>query len=202
MAEINVKMRLGTELLYNTKIRIDLEEPVINLKNKLCQKDETLIIKRIIVVYCGCVMEDNSPLYMYDLFDGATVHVFKEIKPEKIVGPTPLSESDIVKLGATFRSFSVNPAYRAALLKLNKPEVINNIILTTPGLNEDPVALTLLQHSELLVKLSDFEAAKRVADNHPALAAAALKIASAVEEEVSQVIFIKKYWCLLLFILM
>jgi hypothetical protein len=202
MAEINVKVRLGTDLLYNTKIRIDTGEPVINLKNKLCQKDESLSLKRMIIVYCGCVMEDNSPLFMYDLFDGATVHVYKDITPEKTVSPTPSSESDIKKLVATFRSFLVNSSYRAALLKLNKPEVINKIIITTPGLNEDPVALTLLQHPELLVKLNDFESVKRITDNHPAFALAVMKIASAVQEEVSQVIFIKTNWCLLLFLLM
>lgn len=201
-SEINVKVRLGTEVLYNTKIRIALELPVFKLKSKMCQFDDSLTLNRITIVYCGCVMDDNTPLYMYDIYDGATVHLFIEIKPEKIIGPQTISEPDIAKLGAAFRSISLNSPFKAALVKLTKPDVIHNIILTTPGLNEDPVGLTLLQHPEILSKINDYESVKRLADNHPALASAALKIASAVHEEDLQVKFVNLLCLLSYFILM
>lgn len=203
-SEINLKVRLGTEVLYNTKMCIDLKQPVINLKNSMCRLDDTLVITRLTIIFCGCVMEDHSPLYMYDVFEGCTLHVFKEIKPEKRVGAKALSETDLKKLGDTFNSFSMNSSYRAAMVKLNKEEVLNNIILTTLGLNEDPVAITLLQHSELLMRPGEIntDAVKRIAENHPALVSAALKIATAVQEELLKVNFIKKNIVLLLFILM
>lgn len=188
MSEINVKVRLGAQTLYDIKVYVEIEEPVSLLKKKICEKDANLNQTLIVVVYCGSVMEDCNPIYMYDVLEGSTVHVFKKIQHEKAPPPKSLADADLMKLGVAFRSLSLNSSYRGALMRLSKPEVINNIILTTPGLNKDPVALTLLQHSELLVKLSDFEVVKRISESHPALASAALQVAAAVHEEVLQVI--------------
>jgi len=186
MSEINLKVRFGTDTLYSTKVIIDLKETVIMLKTKICENDENLQESLIEIVYCGNIMDNSSTIYSYDVFEGATLHVYKRIKQEKSSEDKPMVDGDLVKLGIAFRSLSFNSSYRGALVKLGKPEVINNIILTTPGLNNDPVALTLLQHSELLVKLSDFEVVKRISESHPSLASAALKIAAAVHEEVLQ----------------
>lgn len=183
MSLIYVKVRLAETTLYDTKVHVKLEEPVRLLKKKICEKDESLQEKLLIVVYCGHILEDCNSLYTYDLFEGAMVHVFKEIEHEKESPPKTFTDSDLVKLGVAFRSLSLNSSYSRAMRKLTKPEAINNIILTTPGLNEDPVALTLLRHPELLVKLSDFEVVKRLSIDHPALASAALQIAASVHEE-------------------
>lgn len=45
--------------------------------------------------------------------------------------------------------------------KLNKPEVLENIISTTPGLSEDPIAVVILQHPELIAKLGDLNAVEK-----------------------------------------
>lgn len=45
--------------------------------------------------------------------------------------------------------------------KLNKPEVLENIISTTPGLRDDSTALVILQHPELLAKLGDANAVRK-----------------------------------------
>lgn len=190
MSEINVKVRWRAQTLYDTKVIIEFEETVRVLKKKICEKDSSLQENLVEIIYCGCVMEDCNAIYMYDIFDGATVHVFKRDKCEKQTPNKPLTDGDLVKLGVAFRSLTHNSSYRSALMKLSKPEVITNIIISTPGLNEDPVALTLLQHSELLVKLSDFDVLKRISESHPALAAAALQISAAVHEEVLQVILL------------
>lgn len=191
MSEINVKVRLGTQTLYNTKVLVKLEEPVSVLKKKICEKVEELQEPLIEAVYCGCVMEDCNPIYTYDVFRGATVHVFKKIKTEQPSPPKPLAEADLVKLGVAVRSFSVNPAYRNSMIKHTHPEDIVDIILRIPGLTEDPMAIALLHHSELLVKLGDFEVVKRLAQNHPALASAILHLATIAFEEVLQVILLK-----------
>lgn len=51
--------------------------------------------------------------------------------------------------------------YTVLLQKLNKPEVLENIISTTPGLREDTTALVILQHPELLAKLGDSNAVRK-----------------------------------------
>lgn len=192
MVDVKIKVRMGRDLLYDSQVCVGLDESVRSLKQKICDNHSDLNITLIETVYCGCVMEDCDSVGSYEVFKGATVYVFKKLKIDKPTPPKTLKEADLVKLGIAFRSLSLNSSYRVALMKLSNPEVINNIILTTPGLNQDPVALTLLQHSEILVKLSDFEIVKRISEAHPALAEAALQIAAVAHEDFLQVILLSK----------
>lgn len=190
--EIYIQVRLGMETLFNTKVYMQPDETIRLLKIKICEKNENLDEKLLVAVFAGCVMEDSSPIKMYGLFKGAMVHVFKQIKHERPIPPKSLADVDLVRLGVAFRSLTMNSSYRSALMKFRKPEGLTNAILNVPGLNEDPIAITFLQHPELLVKLNDFEMVKRIAENHPALATAVLQIATTVHEEVLQVILIEK----------
>lgn len=61
--------------------------------------------------------------------------------------------------------------------------MLENIIATTPGLSEDPVAIAMIQDPELLVHMSDPDTVRRIAELHPSLAEAANHIAAAVHEE-------------------
>lgn len=193
MSEINVKVRSGTQTLYNTKVLVKLEDPVSVLKKTICEKYEDLQESLLEAIYCGCVMEDCNPIYTYDVFRGATVHVYKKIPTVKPGPAKSLTEADLGKLGVAVRSFTVNPAYRNSMMKHTTPEEISKVIINVPGLAEDPVAIALLFHSELLLKLGDFEVVKRLAQNHPALASAMLHLATVVFEEVLQVILLEIY---------
>lgn len=42
-----------------------------------------------------------------------------------------------------------------------KPDVIENIISSSPGLHKDPVALSMLQDPDLMTHLQDIETVKR-----------------------------------------
>jgi len=189
MSLINVKLRLGTVTMYTEKVYLDLQSNVSVLRQKICQKDNTLTKDNFIMVYCGNVMEDSVPIYMYDIINGATVHLFKKMSVEKPEPPKAIdiTNAGLVKLGVAFRSLSLNISYKCALMKINKTKLINDLILNTPQLNEDPVAITFLQHSELLVKLNDVNMVKEIAEKHPALALAALQISTVVHEQVVQV---------------
>ncbi|XP_025200301.1 ubiquitin-like protein 7 [Melanaphis sacchari] len=185
---INVKLRLGTMTMYTEKVYIDLQSHVSVLRHKICEKDNTLNKDNFVMAYSGNIMEDSVPIYMYDIINGATVHLFKKVNLEKT---QPLkyidnSNSGLMKLGVAFRSLSLNISYKCALMKINKIKLINDLLLNTPQLNEDPIAVTLLQHSELLVKVNDVGLVKRIAEKHPALALAALKISAVVREQVVQ----------------
>lgn len=39
--------------------------------------------------------------------------------------------------------------------------MLENIISTTPGLSEDPIAVVILQHPELIAKLGDLNAVEK-----------------------------------------
>jgi len=190
---INVKLRLGTMTMYTEKVYIDLQSPVSVLRNKMCEKDNTLTKGNFVIVYSGNVMEDRSPIYMYDVVNGATVHLFKKMKIDEPEPPKSIDKSSagMVKLGVAFRSLSLNSSYKCALMKISKVKMLSDLITSTPQLSEDPVAITLLQHPELLAKLNDVALVKRIAETHPSLALAAIQISAIVHDQVVQVNLLK-----------
>lgn len=188
MIEIFVQVRLGMETLFNTKVFMLPDESTHILKKKICHNNINLDEKQLVAVFAGCVMEDLRSMTSFGMSNGAMVHVFKQIKHERPAPPKRLSDVDLIRLGVAFRSLAMNSSYRNALMKFRNPNELNNVILSFPGLNEDPIAITYLQHPELLVKLNDYETIKRIAGNHPALATAVLQMATTVQEGVLQVI--------------
>lgn len=177
MPQLYVKVRLAEVTLYNIELSIDLQEPVSSLKKMICEKDKSLRENRIIVAYCGNVLEDSRPLHTYDIIENAMVHVFIEIKPDDKMPPTKLHFREITKLLIALRSLKPNSVIRNELLKLRYPEAIGDLILSTPGLNLDVVSRTLLQHPDLLSQTGNTMEVENLVKNHPAMAAALLEIA-------------------------
>lgn len=69
------------------------------------------------------------------------------------------------------------------LQRLSRPEVLENIIAATPGLAEDPIAVSIIQDPELLSQLCDANTVRRVVEAHPSLAEAANSIVVVLHEE-------------------
>jgi len=161
------------------------------LKHKISEK-EALPKNSFTIYFGGMVLDDYNPIGMYGIINGATVHVFKQMNIEKKLPTTLIDNTNngIVQLGSAFRSLSLNSSYKCALMKISKTQMINDLIMSTAGLNEDPVAVTFLQRPELLVKISDVGSIRHLLENHPALASAAIQISSAVSGKVVQV----TYW--------
>jgi len=190
---INVKARMGPVTLYTEKVSIDLQSHVSVLKDKMREKDDCLGTDNFIMTYSGNVMEDSVPIYMYDIFSGATVHLYKKLKIEKYKPVNGIStrDSELVKLGVALRSLSLNLSYKCAFMKMNKTRVINDLVYNTPQFSEDPVGITLLQHSELLLKLNDLDLVKRIVENHPGLASVAIQVSSIAYNQDVQVTLLK-----------
>jgi len=191
---INVKLRLGTMSLYTEKVYIDLQSPVSVLRDKMCEKDNTLKKDNFVIIYAGNVMEDRFSICTYNVFNGATVHLFKKIKNEINKEPPQridYSSAGMVKLGVAFRSLSLNSSYKCALMKISKARMLSDLIMSIPELSKDPIAITFLQHPELLAKLNDVSMVKRIAERHPCLALAAIQISAVVHDQVVQVNLLK-----------
>lgn len=45
--------------------------------------------------------------------------------------------------------------------KLSRPSILDNIIQITPGLSQDPVAISMIQDPELLVRMGDIDTVRR-----------------------------------------
>ena len=51
--------------------------------------------------------------------------------------------------------------YKCLFQRLSRPEVLENIMMATPGLSEDPVAISIIQDPELLVHMENADTVRR-----------------------------------------
>lgn len=123
------------------------------------------------LVYCGRKLKDEQTLDFYGIQAGSTIHVLKKSWPEPEQKPEPVDQA------AAAREFRVlqaalhaSPAYRDAVYKmLSNKESLDQIIVATPGLSNDPIALGVLQDKDLFVLFTDPSLLDTLITSHPAL---------------------------------
>ncbi|XP_029155362.1 ubiquitin-like protein 7 [Nylanderia fulva] len=182
------------ELLFGIQINSEMVMPItlsgINLKTKVEELKREAAGKwnlskdSLEFIYCGLILEDDATVESIGLKNGSMVHALRKKEPESPVPKRFISEDCILQLSSAFKAFNETPAYRSALHRLSKrPEVIDNIISSSPGLHEDSVAIAMLQDPDLMAHFTDVNTVKRIAELHPVLIEAAQNIAAAVHEE-------------------
>uniref|UniRef100_W5KDQ3 Ubiquitin-like 7b (bone marrow stromal cell-derived) n=1 Tax=Astyanax mexicanus TaxID=7994 RepID=W5KDQ3_ASTMX len=95
------------------------------------------------LVHCGCKLKDHLTLDSYEIKSGSTLHILKKAWPEPDIKPEPVNRTAAARefrlLQAAMHS---NATYRDAVFKmLSNKESLEQIIVASPGLNSDPVAL-------------------------------------------------------------
>lgn len=80
-------------------------------------------------------MDDDATISSYGIKSGVTIHVLKKKEQEKPTPSKTLSEANVQQLVVAYRSFTMSYGYRAGLQRLSRPEILENIISTTPGNN-------------------------------------------------------------------
>ncbi|XP_078050555.1 ubiquitin-like protein 7 [Augochlora pura] len=183
-SEIILGLRLDPQTLTTIKLNnINFKSKVKYLKSETARR-VNLTKDLFELIYCGCILEDEAILETYGLKNGSMIHVLKKEEPEAPTVPKYISEENILQLASAFKSFKENPALRSALHRLGKrPEVIANIISSSPGLHEDAVAIAIFQDPDLMAHFVDVDTVRRFAEAHPVLVEAAQNIAAAVHEE-------------------
>lgn len=68
-----------------------------------------------------------------------------------------------------FRTAVATPNFRQTLQNVSKPDTIQMLIATVPGLARDDIALSMLQDWELLLHLADLKVLQVFVEKHPAL---------------------------------
>ncbi|XP_071571698.1 ubiquitin-like protein 7 [Temnothorax americanus] len=185
---------IAMELLFGVQINSEMVMPItlsgVNLKTKVeTLKQEAaerwnLPKDSFEFIYCGLVLEDDATVESIGLKNGSMVHALQKKEPESSILNKHISEDCILQLASAFKSFNETPAFRSALHRLSKrPEVIDNIISSSPGLHEDAVAIAMLQDPDLMAHFIDVDTVRRIAELHPVLIEAAQNIAAAVHEE-------------------
>uniref|UniRef100_A0A023F8R5 Putative ubiquitin-like 7 bone marrow stromal cell-derived n=1 Tax=Triatoma infestans TaxID=30076 RepID=A0A023F8R5_TRIIF len=181
----NLLLGVRTSLYDFKRIKlenVDFDSKVENFKAEVSRK-ANIPKDSLELVYCGNILSDDSTLRGSGIKPGVMVHVLKK-KTKEVPHPTqPMSEADIQALVVAFRTLTLTPSYRTSLQKLSRPDILDNIIMITPGLSQDPVAISMIQDPELLVRMGDIETVRRIVELHPALAEAANHIAAAAHEE-------------------
>ncbi|XP_053090802.1 ubiquitin-like protein 7b isoform X1 [Pangasianodon hypophthalmus] len=134
------------------------------------------------LVHCGCKLKDDLTLDSYGIKSGSTLHILKKVWPEPAVKPEPVNRSAAARefrlLQAAMHS---SAAYREAVFKmLSNKESLDQIIVASPGLSSDPVALGVLQDKDLFVQFTDPNLLDVLVRSHPALVNAIILILHSV----------------------
>ncbi|XP_026058773.1 ubiquitin-like protein 7 isoform X1 [Carassius auratus] len=134
------------------------------------------------LVYCGRKLKDDLTLESYGIQSGSTVHILRKSWPEPEIRPEPV---DKVAAAREFRvlqaALHTSTAYRDSVFKmLNNRESLDQIIVATPGLSSDPVALGVLQDKDLFIQFTDPSMLDTLANSHPALVNAIILVLHSV----------------------
>ncbi|XP_036432019.1 ubiquitin-like protein 7a [Colossoma macropomum] len=134
------------------------------------------------LVYCGRKLRDELTLDSYGIQSGSTVHILRKSWPEPEIQPEPV---DRVTAAREFRvlqaALHTSTAYRDSVFKmLNNKESLDQIIVATPGLSSDPMALGVLQDKELFVQFTDPNMLDTLINSHPALVNAIILVLHSV----------------------
>uniref|UniRef100_A0A674GS66 Ubiquitin-like protein 7 n=1 Tax=Taeniopygia guttata TaxID=59729 RepID=A0A674GS66_TAEGU len=123
------------------------------------------------LIYCGRKLRDDQTLDFYGIQSGSTVHVLRKSWPEPDQKPEPVDKVAAVReFRVLHTALHSSPAYRDAVFKmLGNKESLDQIIVATPGLSSDPVALGVLQDKDLFSVFADPNMLDTLIPAHPAL---------------------------------
>ncbi|XP_053573308.1 ubiquitin-like protein 7 [Bombina bombina] len=134
------------------------------------------------LVHCGRRLRDDQTLEFYGVQSGSTIHVLRRAWPEPAPRPEPV---DKVAAAREFRvlhsALHSSSTYRDAVFKLlENRESLEQIIVATPGLSSDPVAMGVLQDKYLFTVFTDPSMLDTLLPSHPALVNAIILILHSV----------------------
>ncbi|XP_059928031.1 ubiquitin-like protein 7b isoform X1 [Gadus macrocephalus] len=135
------------------------------------------------LVHCGRKLKDDLTLDAYGIQPKSTLHILKKTWPETDSNPEPVNRATAVREFRVFHAalHSVNTAYRDSVTKmLTNKESLDQIIVATPGLKSDAVALGVLQDKDLFVQFADPSMLDMLISSHPALVNAIILVLHSV----------------------
>uniref|UniRef100_A0A3Q1BR47 Ubiquitin-like protein 7 n=1 Tax=Amphiprion ocellaris TaxID=80972 RepID=A0A3Q1BR47_AMPOC len=135
------------------------------------------------LVHCGRRLKDDLTLDACGIQPGSTLHILKKTWPEPESSSEPVNRATAAREFRVFHAalHSLNSAYRDSVYKmLTNKESLDQIIVATPGLRSDPVALGVLQDKDLFVQFTDPNMLDVLISSHPALVNAIILVLHSV----------------------
>ncbi|XP_069758618.1 ubiquitin-like protein 7a [Narcine bancroftii] len=134
------------------------------------------------LVYCGRKLKDEQTLDFYGIQAGSTIHVLKKSWPEPEQKPEPVDQAAAAREFRVLQAaLQASPSYREAVFKmLGNKESLDQIIVATPGLSNDSIALGVLQDKDLFALFTDPSLLDTLISSHPALVSAMVLVLHSV----------------------
>nr|XP_043885472.1 ubiquitin-like protein 7 [Solea senegalensis] len=135
------------------------------------------------LIHCGRKLKDDLTLDSCGIQPGSTLHILKKTWPEPESNPEPVNRAAAAREFRVFHAalHSLNSSYRDSVYKmLTNKESLDQIIVATPGLRSDPVALGVLQDKDLFVQFTDPSMLDVLISSHPALVNAIILVLHSV----------------------
>ncbi|XP_061414011.1 ubiquitin-like protein 7 isoform X1 [Lethenteron reissneri] len=123
------------------------------------------------LVFCGKRLQDSQSLESCGVRPGATVHVLRRAWPEPTARPEPVDKVEAQRaLRFLHSAIASSLTHREAIFKtLNSKESLDQLVVATPGLSNDPIALGVLQDKDLFMLFADPSLLDKLIASHPAL---------------------------------
>nr|XP_032833921.1 ubiquitin-like protein 7 [Petromyzon marinus] len=123
------------------------------------------------LVFCGKRLQDGQSLESCGVQPGATVHVLRRAWPEPTACPEPVDKVEAQRaLRFLHSAIASSLTHREAIFKtLNSKESLDQLVVATPGLSNDPIALGVLQDKDLFMLFADPSLLDKLIASHPAL---------------------------------
>ncbi|XP_060924074.1 ubiquitin-like protein 7b [Limanda limanda] len=140
------------------------------------------------LVHCGRKLKDDLTLDACGIQPGSTLHILKKNWPEPEMNPEPVNRATAAREFRVFHAalHSLNSSYRDSVYKmLTNKESLDQIIVATPGLRSDPIALGVLQDKGLFVQFTDPAMLDILISSHPALVNAIILVLHSVAGSMS-----------------
>nr|XP_020659484.1 ubiquitin-like protein 7 isoform X1 [Pogona vitticeps] len=134
------------------------------------------------LIYCGRKLRDDQTLEFYGIQSGSTVHVLRKSWPEPEQKPEPVDKVAAVReFRVLHTALQSSPVFRDSVFKmLGNKESLDQIIVATPGLSSDPIALGVLQDKDLFSVFADPTMLDTLIPTHPALVNAIILVLHSV----------------------
>nr|SVE77814.1 EOG090X0BNZ [Daphnia lumholtzi] len=156
---------------------------VSDLKKNILLKAGLDSQSQIELIYSCKPLRDEATLNTLEHVESGTKMIYANVvKPAERKQPKKLNAVEQHQLFLAFRAAVTNPNFRHTLQNLSKPENIQLLSETVPGLADDEVALSMLQDWELFLHLADPKIVQVLVEKHPALVDAASQMMNSMSE--------------------
>lgn len=146
-----------------------------------------LDVNSVELVAYGRFLQKGKTLGYYGVRSSSVIFVHNK-RPQKDTESTASSlqtfdQIESHRIVTAVKTALLNPDFRTVIEKLKEKEAQDNLMAVTPGLSDDPIAMSILLDYDMLSLCTEGENIAKVLEKHPSLGTAATFLAAQFHEE-------------------